>query len=136
MFVRAVIVQHQVQLQPLGKLVIQSAQESQEFLMAMSRKALADDFAFQDFQSGEQGRRSVTDIIMREGAATPSLERQSRLSPVQRLNLALLIDTQHQAFFRRVEIKANHISQLLQKLNVPRQLESTRSMWLEIVLLP
>src|SRR6267143_530378 len=104
--------------------------------MAMPWKALPDDLAFQDFQSSEQGRRSVAHIIMREGAATPFLERQSRLSPVQRLNLARFIETEHQAFFRRVEIKANHISQFLQKLNVPRQFESARSMWLEIVLPP
>src|SRR6266446_4557895 len=136
MFVRAIIVQYQVQFHFFWKLVIQSAQEFQKFLMAMPRKALADDFAFQDFQGGKQGRRSVADIIMSKGAATSLLERQSWLSPVQCLYLALLIDTQHQAFFRRVEIKAHHIGQFLQKLNVPGQLESTRSMRFEIVLLP
>src|SRR5205807_977976 len=50
--------------------------------------------------------------------------------------LALLVDTQHQALFGRVEIKTNHIGQFLQKFNVPRQLEITGSMGLEVVLLP
>ena len=49
-FVGAVIVQHQMKLQLFGELVIQSAQEFQEFLMAMPGKTLADDFAFQYLQ--------------------------------------------------------------------------------------
>ena len=53
MFVGTVVVQYQMKLQLLGKLIIQLTQESQEFLMAMPWKALADDFAFQDFQRGE-----------------------------------------------------------------------------------
>ena len=76
-----------------GKLVIQSAQEFQEFLMAMSRKALPNDLAFQNFQGGEKSSRSVTDIVMSEGTATAFLKRQSGLSPVQGLNLALLVNT-------------------------------------------
>src|SRR5260370_21309532 len=136
MFVCAVIVQYQMQLHSFGELVIQAAQEFQEFLVAMPWKTLADDFAFQNFQSGEQCRRSVTDIIVSESTATPFLERQTRLSPVQGLYLALLVDAQHEAFFGRVEIKANHIGQFLQKFNVTRQLEITGSMVLKVVLLP
>jgi hypothetical protein len=42
-----------MELQLLGELIIQSAQEPQELLMAMSGKALADDLAFQDLQRRE-----------------------------------------------------------------------------------
>ena len=92
MFVGAVIVQHQMELQLLGELIIQLTQESQELLVAMPWKALADDFAFQDFQRGEQRRGPMADIIMSEGAAPAFLERQTRLSAVLGLDLALLID--------------------------------------------
>ena len=92
MFVGAVVVQYQVELQLLGELIIQLPQESQELLVAMSRKALADDFAFQDFQRREERCRPMADIIMSEGAATAFLERQTRLRAVQGLDLALLID--------------------------------------------
>src|SRR5438477_74972 len=115
MFVRAVIIQDQVQLQFFGKFLVQSAQKSQKLLVAMPGKALADDFSFQYFQGREERRGAVTDIIMSVCAATPFLERQSRLRAVQRLYLALLVDTQDQAFFWRIEVEANHIRQFFQK---------------------
>src|SRR5207244_1864863 len=59
-FVRAVIIQNQMQLQFLGKLLIQSAQKFQEFLVAMPRKALANDFSLQNLQRRKQRRGSVT----------------------------------------------------------------------------
>ena len=65
--------------------------------MPMPRKALADDFALQDFQRGEECRCPMSYIIMSERAGTPFLERQTRLRAVQGLNLDLLIDTQNQA---------------------------------------
>ena len=58
MLVRAVIVQYQVQLHFFGKFVDKPAQEFQEFLMAISRKALTDDFTLQNLQGGEKGPRS------------------------------------------------------------------------------
>jgi len=50
MFVRAIVVQNQMELQLFGELIIQSAQKPQELLVAMPWKALDDDFALQDFQ--------------------------------------------------------------------------------------
>ncbi len=53
MFVGAEVVQYQMEPQLLGELIIQLPQESQELLVAMSWKALADDFTFEDFQRRE-----------------------------------------------------------------------------------
>ena len=64
MLVGAVIVQDQVQLQGFGKLLIQTAQELQELLVAMPGKALTDDFPLQNFQRGEKGGGAVADIIV------------------------------------------------------------------------
>ena len=74
-FVRTVVIQHQMELQLFGKLVVQSAQESQKLLLAMPRKALTNDFALQDFQGREECSRPMTDIIMSECAAAALLKR-------------------------------------------------------------
>ena len=62
MFMRPVIIPHQVQLQFFRKLVVPSAQKLQECLVAMPGKALTNHFSFQNFQGREQGCCSVTDI--------------------------------------------------------------------------
>src|SRR5207245_565036 len=71
-----------------------------------------------------------------EGPATAFLEWQTRLSAVQCLDLALLIDTEDQALVWRVEVKSNHVGQLFQKFDVPREFEAARSMGLKIIFLP
>src|ERR1051326_8806456 len=73
---------------------------------------------------------------MSECAATAFLERQTRLSAVQGLNLALLVDSEDQALVWWVEVKSNHIGQLFQEFDVPREFATARSMRLNIILLP
>src|SRR5947207_8183076 len=104
--------------------------------MPMARKTLADNFSLQNLQSSKEGCCPMADVIMRKCAAASLLERQSRLRPVQSLNLALLINAEHEAFLRRIEVKADHVRQFFKKLNIPRQLEGFRLVRLEIVLLP
>jgi hypothetical protein len=41
------------------------------------------------------------------------LERKPRLSTVERLNLALLVDRQHHGMRRRIDIEADNIANLL-----------------------
>ena len=69
----------------------------------------------------------MANIIMSERAATAFLERQTRLRAVQSLDLALLIDTEDKALIWRVQVKSNHVGQLFQEFDVPRQLEAARS---------
>ena len=45
--------------------------EADELLMPMARHAAADDLAFEHAESGEQGRRAVAFVIVREGCAFP-----------------------------------------------------------------
>ena len=104
--------------------------------MAMTSEALAENFALQNHQSGEQRRGPRADLIMSEGAATALLKWQARLRAIQSLHLALLIPAKNQALFWRIKVKAHHVGQLLQKFDIARELECTRSMRLEIVLLP
>src|SRR4029077_9949671 len=66
--------------------------EADELLMPMARHAAADDLAFEHAERGEQGRRAVAFVIVREGCAFPPLQRKTRLGPVERLDLAFLLD--------------------------------------------
>src|ERR1017187_1432646 len=97
---------------------------------------LANDLAIQNLQSGEQGGRSMPDIVMGISAAASRLERQARLRSVQRLDLALFIQAENQAFFRWIEIETHHVGQFLQKAHIAGEFESAAQMRLEIVFLP
>ena len=57
--------------------------------MPMARHAAADDLAFEHAERGEQGRRAVAFVIVREGCAFAPLERKTRLGLVERLDLVL-----------------------------------------------
>jgi len=61
---------------------------------------------------------------------------RSRLGAVQRLDLALFIDTENNCLLRRVQVQTDDIGHLLQKLWIARQFECLRAMWLQLVSAP
>ena len=68
--------------------------------MTMPWVTFADHLAVQYAERGKQRGGAITLVIVRHRAAAAFLERQPRLSPIQRLDLALFIQTQHQrAYF-------------------------------------
>src|SRR5262249_8519401 len=93
--VDGIVVEDQVQAARGWKLAVEPAQEAQELLMAMTRIMLRDHSALADVERGKQAGRAVPFILVGEGSAAATLQRQARLRTVQRLNLALLIHTQH-----------------------------------------
>src|SRR4051812_12452643 len=73
---------------------------------------------------------------MRHGAAPPLLQRQSWLRPIQRLNLALFIDAQHDGVLGRAEVEADNGLQFLGKLRIFADLEALYQVRLEPVGMP
>src|SRR5271157_978610 len=69
---------------------------------------------------------------MGHGSATPFLDWQSRLSAIQCLDLALLIDAENDCLLRRIQVQTHHVGHLLQKLRIARQLEGLRAMGLQL----
>ena len=69
-------------------------------------------------ESRKQGRGAVALVVVRHRAGAALLHRQARLGAVERLDLALFIDRQHQGFVRRIEIKADDVLDLLDELRV------------------
>jgi len=62
-------------------------------------------------------------VIMGHRRRASLLEGQARLRPIERLDLGLLIDAEHKAAIRRVEVDADDLGHLLLEQRVVRDLE-------------
>ena len=97
--------------------------EADELLMPMARHAAADHLAFEHAERGEQGRRAVAFVIVREGRAFPPLQRKTRLGPVERLDLAFLVDGDHHRVAGRVHVETDDIIKLGGEVGIVGSLE-------------
>ena len=100
-------------LQTLGDLAVDRAQEPQELLVAVARQAPADDLAGQHVQRGEQRRGAVALVVAGHRAGTTRLHRQRGLGAIKRLDLALFVHAQHDGLLRRIEVQADDVDELL-----------------------
>jgi len=96
--------------------------------MAMTLHALAENLALKDIERREQGGDAMTSVVVGHGARASLLHRQPRLSAVQRLNLALLIDREHDGVVGRVDIQPDDLLELGGKLQIVGQLEPAHQM--------
>ena len=136
MFVRRVVVDDQVKVEPSWGLAVHMAQKFEELLMAMATKTFADDGAFQHVERGEKCRGAMAHVVVSHGAATSSFHGQARLSAIQGLNLRFLIHTEDQRFVRGIEIEADDIGEFFDKLLVARKFEGAYAVRLQAVALP
>jgi hypothetical protein len=60
-------------------------------MVAVALHAAADDGAVEHAERGEQGGRTVPLVIVGHRLTTPRLDRQPRLSAVERLDLAIFV---------------------------------------------
>ncbi len=100
-----------------GDLALEGVEEADEFLMPMALHVPADHGAVEDVQRTEQGE--VVPLRLQswvKRCATPLLHRQPRLCPVERLDLRLLVDAQHDRVLGRVEIKPDNLVELLPRM--------------------
>src|SRR5215203_5480473 len=98
-FVGGVVVTDQMQL--LSRVGLRHLlEELQELLVAVSGQARLLDPAGRDFEGGEQGRGAVPHVVVGGALGQPRADRQDRRGPVQRLDLRLLINTEHDGLLR------------------------------------
>src|SRR5712691_3115551 len=135
-FVGAVVVDDQVQLALAGELAVEVAEELEELLVSVARQALADDAAVERVEGGEQGGGAVAFVVVGHRAGAAFLHRQARLCPVQCLDLALLVDAEHERLLRRVEVEPDDVCELLAEARVVGKLERLDPMGLETVRVP
>jgi len=90
--------------------------------MAMALLVATDDRSIEDVQCGRHSRRAVALVIVGHGSGAALLDRQSRLSSVERLDLALLVDRQHDGVRREIDIELDHVALLGDEFRI-RELE-------------
>ena len=88
---------------------LDGVEETDELLMAVTLHVAADDRAVEDIEGGEQRRRAMAFVIMRHRTGAALLHRQARLGAVERLDLALLINRQHDGVSGRIDIEPDNV---------------------------
>ena len=87
-------------------------------------------------RAAEEGRGTVTFVVMRHRSSTPFLQGQARLGAVQGLDLALLVESKDHGPLRGVDVEAHHITELLDELGIRGQLEVVDAVRLKAMSLP
>ena len=129
--VGGVIVHDDVDVQPLGDLGVDLFQEVEKLPGPVAPVALADDEAGSDIEGCEQRSRSVALVIVRAPLRHARQHRQDRLCTVERLDLALLVDAEHQRAVRRREIQAYDVADLVHEVRIAGELEGLRAVRLQ-----
>ncbi len=78
----------------------------------------------------------MTHIVMGMPLHLPRTHGQKRLCAVERLDLALLVDTQYDRSLGRIEVKPDDITHLFDKQRIGRELECAGAMGLQTKRLP
>jgi hypothetical protein len=104
--------------------------------MTVALHALADDLTFQDIERGEESGCTVAFIVVGHGSRAALLHRQTGLGAVQRLDLAFFIEAEDQRVLGWVEIKPDHIFELLDEAGSVGEFEGLDQMGLEAVGVP
>jgi hypothetical protein len=113
--VGGVVVEHEVHVELGWHLVVDRLQEPLELERAVTGVQRADHLAAGRVERGEQARSAVALVVVR---AALRHARQQRLAAIERLNLGLLVDAQHQRALRRVQVQADDVSHLLDEQRV------------------
>src|ERR1700751_5081536 len=79
-------------------------EKADELLMPMFLHAAPDDLALKDVDGCEQRGGAVALVVVGHSSGAPLLQRQTWLGTVERLDLALLLDRQHDGMRGRLVI--------------------------------
>src|SRR6202051_2137928 len=121
---------------PNRNLPLDRVQKSNEFLMTMTQHVAADDRAVEDVEGGEQCRGAVPLVIVCHGSEPALLQRQAWPGAIEGLDLALLVDRQHDGVGRRIDIEPDNVAQLGDEVWIVRELELSAPVRLEPVGFP
>src|SRR6202040_383318 len=102
----------------------------------MAREAFSNHRSRRYIERREQGQSAMSGVVIAASLGLSRTHRQDRLGPVQRLDLALFIDTKHQGFFGGRHVEPNDVAYLFDKQRVRRKLEGFDTVWLQAECLP
>ena len=136
MFVRAVIIHDQMEIESRRSFAVDFLEETDELLVSMARHTVADHLAIEHTESSKQSRRSMANVIVRHRPAPALLHGKTGLGPIESLDLAFFVQAQNKGLVRWIQVQAHDVAQLLDKVLVPTEFEGIDQMGLQVVLLP
>src|SRR6185436_16630397 len=122
--VRPIVIEHEMHREVSKHGSIDPLQKANELFRPMPRLAFADDESALHVEGCEQRGGPMTLVVVRHRCGPTALQRQARLRAVKGLDLALLVDAQHQRPIWWAHIEANDIRDLLLEVRVVRYLEA------------
>ena len=125
MFMGGVVIDDQVNIEFGRNAVVQPPQKREKLLMPVSRLAFGEHGAGGDVERGKQSSRPVANVVMGDSFDVAEPHGQNRLSSIERLNLALFVNTQHEGVIGRIKIQPCNIANFLNKERIGGELEST-----------
>src|SRR4051794_29727436 len=111
-------------------------EEPDELPGAMAVLARANHLTIENVECGEKSCGAVALVIVSLTLRQAGPQREYWGSPIQCLNLALLIHTQHQRAFGRVQVQTHYISHFLFEAGIIGQFEALNPVRLNIAPLP
>ena len=99
--------------------------------MTMAGFALGDDRAIKHVEGREQGGGAVTLVVVGDAFDVAEPHGKHGLGAFEGLDLALLIDAKHHSLVRRIELKPDHVAQLLDEKGIGRKLEAAGAVRLQ-----
>ena len=136
MLVGGVVVEDHVHDLSGRHLRLDGVEEADELLVTMALHASANDLAFEYIESGEQRRCAMAFVVVGHRPGAALLHRQAGLSAVERLDLRLFVDREDDGMGGRIDIKPDHIAQLVDELRVVGELELLDPVRLETMRAP
>src|SRR5438552_2251292 len=135
MLMGGVVVGDDVNVFVLRNASLDQPKKSEPFLVPMPPHTGGENRTIDRVECCEQRGRPVAFVVVCHRSASALLERKSRLRAVERLNLALLIDREHDRSLGRSEIQAHDVFELLGKVRVVAHFECTKQMRLQTMTL-
>jgi hypothetical protein len=124
--VGAVVVDDQVDVEILRDGLLDLAEEAEELLVPVARPALGQHLPRGHVERREQGCGAVTDGVVGDALDLPQTHGQQRLTPVQSLDLRLLIDAEDDRLVGRVEVEADEVPNFFHENRIRRVLIAVR----------
>src|ERR1700716_350617 len=123
-FMSTVVVEDQMDIELWRHRRIDLVDELAKLKRTVPAMQLTDDLASLSVQSCEQRSRSVALVIMSPAFCLSWSHGQNWLRAIQSLNLRLLVNAQYQRLIRRIHVKPNYISYLVDEQRISGKFEA------------
>ena len=105
-------------VEAVGDVTVDEVQEPPELFSAVTRREIRDDIAGGDVERRVQVGGAVADVVMGPPLGRSWQQRKHWRGAIQCLDLALLVDTQHDCRVGRVHIQTHDITDLIDELRI------------------